>query len=111
MYSLLDADVLSQPANKKGHAAVIAWLEENQDDCYTSSIVIAQLALWGPSAAQGSQFGHELQGGTNVLSREIVLQRGDELTITSSYLMRQPLTPNPPSESRPFPSISSHACG
>jgi hypothetical protein len=32
----LDADVLSQPAKKKGHAAVIAWLEENQDDCYTS---------------------------------------------------------------------------
>jgi predicted nucleic acid-binding protein len=43
---LLDADVLSQPAKKKGHAAVIAWLEENQDDCYTSSIVVAQLALW-----------------------------------------------------------------
>lgn len=43
---LLDADVLSQPAKKRGNARVIAWLEANQDDCYTSSIVIAQLAYW-----------------------------------------------------------------
>ena len=43
---LLDADVLSQPAKRKGHAAVVAWLEDHQEDCYTSSIVIAQLALW-----------------------------------------------------------------
>jgi toxin FitB len=43
---LLDADVLSQPAKKHGDARVIAWLEAEQDDCYTSSIVIAQLAFW-----------------------------------------------------------------
>lgn len=43
---LLDADVLSQPAKKKGDVRVIAWLEAVQDDCYTSSIVIAQLAFW-----------------------------------------------------------------
>lgn len=43
---LLDADVLSQPAKKHGDARVIAWLEAEQDNCYTSAIVIAQLAYW-----------------------------------------------------------------
>lgn len=43
---LLDADVLSQPAKKRGDPRVIAWLGEVQDECYTSSIVIAQLAFW-----------------------------------------------------------------
>lgn len=43
---LLDADVLSQPAKKLGDARVIAWLGEVQDECYTSSVVIAQLAFW-----------------------------------------------------------------
>ena len=43
---LLDADVLSQPAKKNGHAGVIAWLEKEKDNCYTSAIVIAQLAFW-----------------------------------------------------------------
>jgi predicted nucleic acid-binding protein len=43
---LLDADVLSRPAKKNGHAGVIAWLEQEKDNCYTSAIVIAQLAYW-----------------------------------------------------------------
>lgn len=43
---LLDADVLSQPARRRGDARVIAWLEAEQDNCYTSSIVVAQLAFW-----------------------------------------------------------------
>ena len=43
---LLDADVLSQPAKKLGDARVIAWLGEVQAECYTSSVVIAQLAFW-----------------------------------------------------------------
>jgi tRNA(fMet)-specific endonuclease VapC len=43
---LLDSDVLSQPARKIGDARVIAWLEGHQHHCYTSSIVIAQLAFW-----------------------------------------------------------------
>ncbi|HJS91508.1 MAG TPA: type II toxin-antitoxin system VapC family toxin [Steroidobacteraceae bacterium] len=43
---LLDADVLSQPAKKNGHAGVIAWIEQEKDNCYTSAIVIAQLAYW-----------------------------------------------------------------
>lgn len=51
---LLDADVLSQPAKKRGDARVIAWLEAEKDDCYTSSIVIAQLAYWVRSK-QGRQ--------------------------------------------------------
>jgi predicted nucleic acid-binding protein len=43
---LLDSDVLSQPAKKSGDARVISWLEKNQHQCYTSSIVVAQLAFW-----------------------------------------------------------------
>ena len=43
---LLDSDVLSQPAKKAGNVRVITWLEEHKDECYTSSIVIAQLAFW-----------------------------------------------------------------
>ena len=43
---LLDSDVLSQPAKKAGDARVIEWLEKHQEQCCTSSIVIAQLAFW-----------------------------------------------------------------
>jgi len=43
---LLDADVLSQPVKTHGNQAVIAWLEQEQDACYTSTIVIAQVAYW-----------------------------------------------------------------
>jgi predicted nucleic acid-binding protein len=43
---LLDTDVICQPAKKHGDARVIAWLEEEQDHCYTSAVVIAQLAYW-----------------------------------------------------------------
>ena len=43
---LLDADVLSQPAKTHGNRAVIEWLEQEQDACYTSTIVIAQIAYW-----------------------------------------------------------------
>ena len=43
---LLDADVLCQPVKTHGNRAVVAWLEQEQDDCYTSSIVIAQVAYW-----------------------------------------------------------------
>ncbi len=43
---LLDADVLSQPAKRHGDARVIAWLEAHEAQCYTSAIVIAQLAYW-----------------------------------------------------------------
>jgi len=43
---LLDADVLSQPAKRKGDPRVVAWLEAEKDSCYTSAVVIAQLAYW-----------------------------------------------------------------
>jgi predicted nucleic acid-binding protein len=43
---LLDADVLSQPVKTRGNRAVIEWLELEQDACYTSTIVIAQIAYW-----------------------------------------------------------------
>ena len=34
---LLDTDVIGQPAKKNGDARVIAWLEAEQDRCYTSA--------------------------------------------------------------------------
>jgi predicted nucleic acid-binding protein len=37
---------LSQPAKTHGSRAVIEWLEREQDACYTSTIVIAQIAYW-----------------------------------------------------------------
>ena len=43
---LLDADALSQPAKRGGDARVTAWLEREKDRCYTSAVVIAQLAYW-----------------------------------------------------------------
>jgi len=43
---LIDTDVVSQPAKENGNPRVITWLEANRDDCYTSTIVIAQLAYW-----------------------------------------------------------------
>ena len=43
---LLDADVLSQPAKPRGNRAVIEWLEREQEACYTSTIVIGQIAYW-----------------------------------------------------------------
>jgi toxin FitB len=43
---LLDADVLSQPAKQHRDARVVAWLHQEREHCYTSSIVIAQLAYW-----------------------------------------------------------------
>src|ERR1700678_1408906 len=43
---LLDADVLSQPAKRKGDQRVVAWLEAEKGACYTRAVVIAQLAYW-----------------------------------------------------------------
>jgi len=44
--TLVDTDVLCQPARKNGHPGVIAWLEQEQEECYTSSVVVAQIAYW-----------------------------------------------------------------
>jgi hypothetical protein len=43
---LIDADVLSQPAKQHGDARVVAWLEVEEAHCYTSAVVVAQLAYW-----------------------------------------------------------------
>jgi predicted nucleic acid-binding protein len=43
---LLDADVLSQAAKTNADPAVLSWLEQHESDCYTSTIVIAQIAFW-----------------------------------------------------------------
>jgi predicted nucleic acid-binding protein len=43
---LLDTDVLCQPAKMHGDHAVIGWLEREQDSCFTSTVVIAQIAYW-----------------------------------------------------------------
>jgi len=42
----LDADVSSQPAKRHGDPRVTAWLETEQHNCYTSAVVLAQLAYW-----------------------------------------------------------------
>lgn len=43
---LLDADVLSQPAKRHPDPDIVAWMEEEEAHCYTSTIVVAQLAYW-----------------------------------------------------------------
>ena len=43
---LLDADVLSQPAKREPDDRVLAWLGAEESRCYTSTIVVAQLAYW-----------------------------------------------------------------
>ena len=43
---LLDSDVICQPAKRHGDARVVAWIERERNDCYTSAVVIAQLAYW-----------------------------------------------------------------
>jgi toxin FitB len=43
---LLDTDVICQPAKRQGDARVVAWIERERNDCYTSAVVIAQLAYW-----------------------------------------------------------------
>ncbi len=43
---LLDTDVICQPAKRQGDARVIQWIHRERDQCFTSAIVIAQLAYW-----------------------------------------------------------------
>ena len=37
---LLDTDVICQPAKRQGDARVVRWLEEEQERCYTSAVVV-----------------------------------------------------------------------
>jgi toxin FitB len=43
---LVDTDVICQPAKRHGDPRVIAWLQREKDRCFTSAVVIAQLAYW-----------------------------------------------------------------
>ena len=43
---LLDTDVICQPAKRHGDPRVVRWIEQEKNDCYTSAVVIAQLAYW-----------------------------------------------------------------
>ena len=43
---LLDTDVICQPAKRRGDPRVVVWLEQKKNHCYTSAVVIAQLAYW-----------------------------------------------------------------
>ncbi len=43
---LVDTDVLSQAAKSQPSQKVVAWLESEFEDCYTSSIVIGQIGYW-----------------------------------------------------------------
>ncbi|MBI3414235.1 MAG: PIN domain-containing protein [Verrucomicrobia bacterium] len=43
---LLDTDVLCQPVKTNGNRAVVSWLEREQAECYTSTVVLAQVAYW-----------------------------------------------------------------
>lgn len=43
---LLDTDVICQPAKRRGNPRVVAWLEQEKNECYSSAVVIAQLAYW-----------------------------------------------------------------
>jgi predicted nucleic acid-binding protein len=43
---LLDTDVICQPAKRHGDPRIVAWLEREKDECYTSAIVVTQLAYW-----------------------------------------------------------------
>jgi predicted nucleic acid-binding protein len=43
---LVDTDVLSQAAKSQPDRKVVTWLEAEFQNCYTSSIVIGQIAYW-----------------------------------------------------------------
>ena len=43
---LLDTNVISETARRNPNARVLTWLRQESANCYTSSIVISQLAHW-----------------------------------------------------------------
>jgi hypothetical protein len=76
---LLDADVLSQPAKRHGDRHVTAWLEAEQDGCYTSAVVLAQLAYW-----VRSKEGQQRQALQAWLTRLIAALHGRMLSFNAS---------------------------
>ena len=76
---LLDADVLSHPAKRRGDARVVAWLEAEKDSCYTSAVVLAQLAYW-----VRSKEGRQRQALQAWLIRLMAAMRGRILSFNAS---------------------------
>lgn len=102
---LIDTDVISQPGKKNGDERVIAWLRKEKDRCYTSSIVIAQLAFWvrskeGPSrdalqiwltrliaAMQGRILGFNVSVAHAWADQEILLEKsGHRMPVEDGYI-------------------------
>ena len=85
---LLDTDVISQPAKRRGDVRVVAWLARERDQCYTSAVVIARLAYWVRSKegrqreqlqAWLTRLGHAMQGriyGFNVAVAHVSCRAG-----------------------------------
>jgi predicted nucleic acid-binding protein len=102
---LLDTDVISQPAKKHGDKEVIAWIQREKEHCYTSTIVIAQLAYWVrtkegvqrahlqqwltrlTSAMQGRILGFNLSVAHAWADQEIILEKsGRRMPVEDSYI-------------------------
>jgi predicted nucleic acid-binding protein len=102
---LLGADVVSEPARKAGNRRVLAWLEENREDCYVSTMVIAQVA-YGTRRVEArqrvalqawfSRFQDSLEGrilsfngGTALVwaeQKQLLMQNGHRMPIEDSYI-------------------------
>jgi predicted nucleic acid-binding protein len=100
---LLDADVLCQPAKKHGDPSVIAWLEQEQDNCYTSTVVIAQIAYW-----VRSKEGHARERLQQWLTQSVEAMEGRILSFNTAtahvwadqrYLLEQAGQPMPVEDS------------
>jgi predicted nucleic acid-binding protein len=102
---LLDTDVLSQPAKRNGDPHVIAWLQQEKDHCYTSAVVIAQMAFWVRSkqgrqraelqqwltrlveAMQGRIYGFNIGVAHVWADQEVLLKKsGQPMPIEDSYI-------------------------
>jgi predicted nucleic acid-binding protein len=102
---LLGADVVSEPARKAGDRRVLAWLEENREDCYISTMAIAQVAYWTRcvetrhraalqtwlTRLQDSLEGRILSfnGGTALVwaeQKHLRTQNGRRMTVEDSYI-------------------------
>jgi toxin FitB len=59
---LIDTDVFSQLAKRQKDPQLVAWLAKERTVCYTSTVVIAQLAYWVKSkrGVQKAQLGEWL---------------------------------------------------
>lgn len=52
---LLDTNVISETARRHPNARVLIWLRQEGANCYTSSIVISQLAHWVRTKSGGDR--------------------------------------------------------